>query len=339
MGFGMYLKDYLEFNNISQSEFASRLGISQKHINEILNEKTEITLDMAASIELLTGIPISFIIKSQHRKNITEKLLQEFGNEKAINEKLKKEFCLKELNDRMWVNFKDITNPIQNYMDIIEFLKVKDFRALSKLQEKTLFKKQGTDLNKLNLWIARADELSRNQKVKEYNSVNLNFLIEEILEIAYNDENNIEKLTKTFNNYGIYFIVEKALAGTKVRGCFKVRGKNPAIYITQNYNGKDSFYFEIFHELGHCKRDYNEAKSKVIVEGNEMQEKKADEFALNIMIDKEIWNYILENYSEKNIIAISKKYKIPICFIVGRLAKNKKIKYSDNIYRKYCALK
>ena len=63
MGFGMYLKDYLEFNNISQSEFASRLGISQKHINEILNEKTEITLDMAASIELLTGIPISFIIK------------------------------------------------------------------------------------------------------------------------------------------------------------------------------------------------------------------------------------------------------------------------------------
>ena len=339
MGFGKYLKDYLEFNNISQSEFASRLGISQKHMNEILNGKADVTLEMAASIELLTGIPVSFIIKSEHRKLVREELLNELNDEKSIDDKLKKEFCLKELNERQWIDFKDITNPIQNYMDIIEFLKVRDFRALTKVQEKTLFKKQGTDLNKLNLWIARADELSKAQNVKEYSSINLNFLIKDIIEIAYDKGIDIKSLTEIFNNYGIYFVVEKALSGTKVRGCFKVRGKNPAIYITQNYNGKDSFYYELFHELGHCKRDYNEAKSKVIVEGEKEQEKKADEFALKVMIDEDIWNKILEDYSEKNIIAISKENRIPISFIVGRLAKVKKIKYSDRMYRKYCALK
>ena len=37
-GFGRYLKDYLEYYNISQSDFAVRLGISQKHMNEILND-------------------------------------------------------------------------------------------------------------------------------------------------------------------------------------------------------------------------------------------------------------------------------------------------------------
>ena len=35
--FGQYLKDYLEYNKVSQTEFALRLGVTQKHINEILN--------------------------------------------------------------------------------------------------------------------------------------------------------------------------------------------------------------------------------------------------------------------------------------------------------------
>ena len=50
LGFGKYLKEYLEFNNLSQTEFASRLGITQKHMNEILNGKMSITLERAAQI-------------------------------------------------------------------------------------------------------------------------------------------------------------------------------------------------------------------------------------------------------------------------------------------------
>ena len=279
-GFGKYLKEYLEYNNISQSEFATRLGITQKHMNEILNGKTDITLEMAVSIEQLTSIPISFIIKSEHRRKVTEELLREYKDEKTLNKKLKEEFSLKELLDREWVSFKDITNPIQNYMDIVEYLGVKDLYALSKVQEKTLFKKTGTDLNKLNLWIARADKLSKDQKVGEYDSSNFCFMI----------------------------------------------------------NGKDSFYFELFHELGHCKSDYNEAKSKIIIEGNDKQEERADNFALKTMIPENIWISILEDYSEERLIEISKKDRIPMCFIVGRLAKVEKIKYSDEMYKKYCAI-
>ena len=33
IGFGNFLEDYLEFYNITQSEFASRLNISQNHMN------------------------------------------------------------------------------------------------------------------------------------------------------------------------------------------------------------------------------------------------------------------------------------------------------------------
>ena len=71
-GFGTYLKEYLEFNNISQTEFANRLNITQKHMNEILNGKSDITLDMAANLHELTKIPVSFILKAEYRKYVTE---------------------------------------------------------------------------------------------------------------------------------------------------------------------------------------------------------------------------------------------------------------------------
>lgn len=334
-GFGKYLKDYLEFYNISQSEFASRLGITQKHMNEILNGKSDITLEMAVNIEILTKIPISFIINSEHRKKVQKELMDKYKSEKNIDKKMKEEFSLKELNDRKWVDFKDISNPIQNYMDIMEFLKVKDLTALSKIQEKTLFKKNGNDLNKLNLWIARCDEIAKNQSINKYDSINFLLLISDIKEMSFKKGINIEELQKLLNSYGIYFVVEKALSGTKIRGCFKVKGKNPAIYITKNYIGKDSFYYELYHELGHCKSDYNEAKSKIIVEGNENQEKRADEFALNTMIDKDVWKKIENNIKENELVKISEDYKIPMSFIVGRLAKFNKINYSSKLYNKY----
>ena len=333
-GFAKYLKEYLEYNNISQTEFASRLGITQKHMNEILNGKMSITLERAAQIYHLTKIPIEFIINSENRKHVTNYLMKKYGNEKNINEMMKKDFHINELIKRELINFKDKTNCIQNYMDLLDFLNVTNLEALGMVQQKTLFKKSGEDINKLSLWIARCDEIAKEQKVKEYVPIAFNFLINDLKEEAYSNY-SLKRIKELLNNYGIYFVVEKALSGTKVRGCFKVKGKNPAIYITKNYKAKDSFFFELFHELGHCKSDYNEAKNKIIVQGEEKQEKRADEFALKTMIDEKIWTEINNNFKEENLIRISKENNIPMSFIVGRLAKNKKIKYTSTLYNKF----
>lgn len=333
-GFSKYLKEYLEFNNISQTEFASRLGISQKHMNELLNGKMAITLERAAQIYHLTNIPIEFIINAENRKYITEYLMKKYEDEKQIQDMIKNRFFMKELQKRGWIDFKDSTNSIQNYIDLIDFLKVTNLEALDKVQQKTLFKKTGEDINKLSLWIARCDELTMEQTVKDYFPTSFYFLIQDLKDEAYKNF-SIKKIQTILNNYGIYFVVEKALVGTKVRGCFKVKGKNPAIYITQNYTGKDSFFFELFHEFGHCKSDYNEAKNKVIIEGNEKQEQRADKFALNTMIDENIWEQIKDNTNEKELLKISTENRIPMSFIVGRLAKLKIIKYNSIIYNKY----
>lgn len=334
--FGSYLKDFLEYNNISQSEFALRLGISQKHMNEILAGKQTITLTMAANIERLTNIPSNFIISIENKKILVNELLKKYESETNLKKIIKENFCFNELKKNGWVSFKDDTNVFQNCIDILNFLNVKDFDSFENLKKYTLFKKTGNDYNKLALWISHCDKLIVNQKIKEYNSSNFEKLIKKILIESYNNGVNIENIKNFLNNYGIFFVCEKALKGTKVRGCFKVKGRVPCIYITKNYSAKDSFFFELFHELGHCKSDYVMAQSKTIVDGDDFREQRADKFALDTMIGSTNWVNILDIYkSENELLKYSKNNKICMSFIVGRLAKEGYIKYNSNLYNKY----
>ena len=289
---------------------------------------------MAANIERLTGIKSSFIISVENSRILKESILKEYGNLQHIKEEIIKKYYINELKKRKWIKFKDETDELQICIDLLDFLKIKDFEVVPKLEEQVSFKKSGNDFNKIALWIARCDEIIKEQDVNEYNSYNLMFLIKDLKELAYKEGFELEKIKELLNKYGIYFVCEKALPGTKIRGCFKVKGKQPAVYVTDNYAGKDSFFCELFHELGHCKSDYNEGKNKIIIDGNEKKEEKADKFALEVMIPENVWNEIINGKIEKNKLEkISQTEKIPMSFIVGRLAKKDLITYRSRLYQ------
>lgn len=333
--FGDYLKDYLEARDISQSEFAIRMGVTQKHMNELLNGKVGITTEMAGNIERLTGIDSGFIIGIENRRKFEENILKKFETKEKIKKEINERFCINELKKRKWLKFKDETNIIQLCIDLLDFMKIKDFDVIPELEKNALFKKTGENFDKLTLWISHCDRITQNQEVGEYNSSKFNALIQELKNDAYYTENyDTKEIQKILNKYGIYFCEEKALPGTKVRGCFKLRGKKPAIYTNKNYCSKDSFYYELFHELGHCKSDYNEAQKKVIFSGNDEQEKRADEFSKETMIPSNIWKEIEREPSEETINRISIQYKIPLSFITGKMAMTKMISYRSKLYNK-----
>lgn len=215
ISFGKYLKDYLEFNNISQTEFAMRMGITQKHMNELLNEKTNITLEMAANIERLTGIDSGFIINVENSKKLSDKILKDCGAIKNVKKMLTNDYHISELKKNNWINFRDETNPMQMCIDILNFLKIKDFSVVEKMKEQVLFKRTGNDFNKIALWVAHCDEIANKQEVNEYNKYNFNFLIQDLKDDSYRRGIDLEKIRKLLNCYGIYFVCEKAMSGSK----------------------------------------------------------------------------------------------------------------------------
>lgn len=330
-GFGSMLKDYLTYNHISQSDFASRLDITKKHMNEILNSKTDISEDLMIAISLITDIDINLIAFVEAKRKLYNYLNNRFNSEKEIK-KFISSYHVEEMSKRNWLVLKDKDSYLQNAYDLLNFLNIKNFDVLEKYSDSKILykKKEDADLKKVFLWITRCDNLVKEINVERYDSSNLNKLLGELKDERLRKFNS-NSLVKLFSKYGIYLVIEDALLGTKTRGCTKVLGNNPAIYMTTYLKEKSSFYYALYHELGHVKSDYNKAKSKVVIDGDDNIEKRADNFALKQMIDDKTYKEIITCDDMEDIC---KREKIPLCFLYSRLAKEGKINYNDPRYIK-----
>ena len=130
-GFGSMLKDYLEYYKISRKEFADRLGITEKHMNEIINGKTEISEDLIIAISLLTDIDPKVICFVENKKKTHDMLIKKYKTEKEINKLLNK-YPINEIEKRGLITFKDKSSFTQKYLDLIEYLNVKNLDAFDK---------------------------------------------------------------------------------------------------------------------------------------------------------------------------------------------------------------
>ena len=57
---GATIKEQLDDRGMSQKEFASRMGMSEKHISHLINGDVQLTPDVAYRLELVLGMPASF---------------------------------------------------------------------------------------------------------------------------------------------------------------------------------------------------------------------------------------------------------------------------------------
>ena len=331
-GFGSMLKDYLDYNRISQTDFADRLGISQKHMNEIINGKTNMSTELILLISLLTNIDANLIYYAENKKRIYNELINKYKNEKNIN-KMLEEYHLNEMCKRNWINLKDKSSFVQNYIDLLDYLNVKDLDTLDDYISKryNFKKKENADNKKIYLWIRNCDRKTKDIRVEKYDSSKYSLLLDELKKES-NKEFNKDSIIKILNKYGIILYIEDALKGTKVRGCIKVSVNTPIIYMTTLYKEKSSFYYTLYHELIHLKKDYNTLKNKVVIEDNE-KETEIDRIALNLMIDETTYKKILTNFEERDKIA--KENNIPLCFLYTRLARDKIIEYNSKDYLKH----
>lgn len=330
--FGLQLKEYLDFYNISNNDFSERIGTTSKNLIDIINGDVQLSQNMIYNISFITDIPVSYIenVELNYKFDNTINVFLEKNN-LTIKEFINK-FSYKEFSKEYEVKFTDEKSDIWIAKDILKYLRITNPELLYK-QDNTIFYKSKYDKPELlSLWLERCYKVVSNQEVGIYDKDNIEILVNYIRDCAKNNIFNKEELIKKFNEYGIFLAIEKDLKGSKIRGAFKVLNDKPAIYITKKHNRYADIYFALLHELAHCKSDFNRAKSGSIVSTDddtdlEDYELKADSTALNWMINDSLYNVIKDNYKDIDSFDVIKS------FFVYRLAKDNIIKYSSDLYQ------
>ncbi len=329
-----YLIDYLEYNNITNKDFANRIGITQKHLIDILSGKSEISSNIIDKISLITDIPSDYIYRVETNYKL-EKVIEEYLEKENLTEtKFLNKYNYKYLISSNYIEFTDKGNKLEIIKDILKFLRVPSPEKVYQIDKCALYKSKNDKLELLLLWLEKCYRETLKQKVGEYNKNNIEILVEYIREVAKKDEFNEANLIKKFNENGIFLVIQEDIPGSKIRGAFKVHRGIPAIYLTYKHHRIADIYFALLHELAHCKTDFNKAQGMSLVSyENETDEteKNADTQAYNWMVNKEYYNRVCcqSNYD------IKKEEKYSKAFVVYLLAKDNLITYSSKIYQNY----
>lgn len=331
--FADYLKEYLEFNNITNKDFANRIGITPKHLIDVLSGKCELSSQLIDSISIVTDIPSDYIYRIELNYKFEAEIEAYLKKENITISKYLNKFSYQYLIKNNWINFIDKNNKMELVKDILKFLRVKNPETVYQIDEKTYFKSKNNKPELLLLWLEKCYRETLKQNVQSYNKENIEKLVSFIRELALKNIFDEKVLVEKFNKNGIALVIQEDIPGSKIRGAFKVHKETPSIYITYKHNRIADIYFALLHELAHCKRDFNQAKATNLVSfDNDFEiENLADKQAYEWMVDSKYYEKIIKtmNYN------VECETKYPKSFIVYKLAKDKKIEYSSTVYQKY----
>jgi len=325
------LGDLLEWENMSQKELSIRIGISEKHISNIIRGKSSITPDMALRLEKVFGVSSDFWngLEIGYQQDIS-KLEEEkqLKNELSLVDKFS---CYKELSLLGFVEeSKDKLTKLQN---LLHFFGVTSLESLKKLLNQLfepkyqLYRKSDKfKVNKESLvsWLRCGEIQSKDIEVGEYSKKKLDKVIEELKTFTKKKEPDLMKIQSLLGSCGIIFTYTPSFTNVPVNWVSKKLNNKPFIQISDRGKKLDIFWFSLFHEISHIILHLSK-KDDLFINFDDKEdeiEEEANTLGSNLLIDNNNFDSFVTkwDFSPHSINSFSKKMGVGSCITVGRLA-------------------
>ena len=327
---GETLKEIINEMEMSQKELAARLGISEKHLTQVISGRAEISRDLADKLETVLRLDAMFWLDLENEYRETLKKLNPpsiIESEEAIARSIPYAELAKQ-------GLVAATKKIQKkVVNLRHFFGVSNLNNIPKVNV-AYRKASNIKENKYALlaWIRIAELQAQNIATQKFSKKKLIETLPRIRNLT-NDESGefFEELVKLLSNCGIALVIANHLSGTGIHGVTFLNSERNKLIIQLSVRGKfaDKFWFTLFHEIGHIV--YDNTGEFSYIDCDEETEKEVDKLAREILIPQERYNYFIKNcnyYNLNDIKKFSKDLGIHPCIIVGRLKYEKYLPYT-----------
>ncbi len=323
---GEILGETLRARSISQSELASRCGISEKHVSQIINGKASVTSETALLFERALGIRASLWmnLESTHRLHMARKAEQERF---ASFYDWAKEFPIRSLAERGWLL--STGSKEERVRSLLDFFGVSSPAAWEAQYKKlaVTYRKSlafTTSFKAIAAWLRIGELKAEDIETRPFNKTNFRRSLYRIRQLTYLDPSEFEpRMKELCREAGVALVFVPELPGTHVSGATRWLSSDKALIVQSlRYRTDDHFWFTFFHEAAHT---LLHSKLAVFVdEGSEDasgEEARADEFAANLLIPKARYDKFvrIRPISRARVLSFAKELKIAPGIVVGRL--------------------
>jgi len=338
---GDTIQETIESIGMTQAELAERLGRSVPKLNELIKGKAPVTRETATRLEYVLGIPADFWLKLEH----------EYQNELHQIKKLE---YLEQLSN--WVKSFPVSTmkrwgvlPDTNDKSIIVESLLKFFRVASPAQWSSIYKdsslafkialKHTVEPEAISVWLRLGEVQAEKIEVESFDKKKLRASLPIIKNICYQAPDDwLQQLQRIFADSGVALVYIPGISKAPVYGVTRWIKSNtmPIIQVTDRHKDYNSFWFTLYHELGHI---LYHGKKDIFIEGLENieqdneKEKEADNFAARMLISEKEMS-IIQRYPIYNlaiILKLSRELQIHPGILVSQLQREGLISYRNGL--------
>lgn len=327
---GYYLEDIIEDMQISQAEFATRMGTTTKTLSKLINGKANISNDLAKKLSLMMGTSVEVW---QNLQNTYDKKLIEIAEEKDFDEQ---EEIVKQIDYEYFVKIGDL--PVtreqrSKIANLCRYFKVADLRIMSEPDFLVNYRTGVSTYTQKNLinskaWVQTALNVSADIKTKPYDAKKLKAALPEIRSMTISEpEVFMPRMTKIFADCGVAFVLLPPLKNAGINGAVKWVSDDRVVLAMNNRGiDADKFWFSLFHEIKHVLQQkikfvFVSESAEDLKNTDSILEKEADKFASDYLIPQaELKKFAASKYtSDKDIVAFANSLGIHPGIVAGRL--------------------
>lgn len=331
---GYYVKELIDSNGLTQEDFAKRIGTTPKNISKLVNGEQRLSIEMSMKLARFMGTSVEYWLNLQ---NAFDALLAEFESDEELE---RERTVFRALDYRYFrEHWGAPAYPRQVDLQIQEvrsFLGVASLTVLEKPDLAVSFRSVKSGMNESN--IIRANTLVQiavNEALKikapKYNRSLFRTAANHALTLTRDHDGFYPILKEKFLQAGVIFVVLPNLPGSKINGATKIIGDSVMLMVNDRRLDADTFWFTLFHEVGHIMHgDFGISFDDSVAKS----EDGADKFASNCLVPPEEYQEFVYGlrFNPSDIEAFSEEIGRDPGIVLGRLQHDGYVDRRDTRY-------
>ena len=286
---GDYVQEWMDNNGVNAADMARRLGVSPKHISELLKAKVALTPEMADRLERVTGVPSAYWnrMEAGYRKDLI-RLAAEAGLVKQYP--VIRAYEIPYLRRWGFVTAEAYDKP-GIVEEVLRFFGVVDVDALEVTWcQGVAFRKTAAANPKkeaLLTWLTVAERSVDFASLAPFDKKALRELLPALRAMSCDaPEIYIQAMTKRLAGVGVALCLVPEVPGLGIHGATRWIDGRPIIQLSLRGKTDDQLWFTLFHELGHVLM--HDTRSLYLAGSDDEREAEADRFASDTLIPPEV---------------------------------------------------
>ncbi|MFZ2632839.1 MAG: ImmA/IrrE family metallo-endopeptidase [Desulfosalsimonadaceae bacterium] len=319
---GETLKETMESLDMGQKELAVRTGLTVQTLNRVMKGDQPISYETANKLELATGVPARFWnnLEAQYREQLAK-----IKERKQLESDLDwlKTIPTSELIQRKAIE--PAKDSIQLLRETLKFYGVSSVRAYKELwMEPAVAARRSqcfeTCPGPASAWIRMGQIQAHQIHCQSYDKSRFKKALDAIRQMTLKDpEAFIPEMAWLCADAGVAVVFVPEMKKVPWHGATQWLSASKAM-ILLNLRGKmeDQFWFSFFHEAGHV---LNDGKKDIYINdgsSDNPHERKADEFAAEILIPKNRNAEIAAFRSKVQVVDLANELNLSPGIVAGR---------------------